>query len=57
MTSIKHGAVVDSFLHVAKMPMHMNKWSTAEQWVEIIKSLFDLDRKEEELEGNFLNLR
>ena len=48
MTPIKRGIVVDSFLHVAKMPMRMNKWLTAEQWVDIIKSLFDFEIKEEE---------
>ena len=51
---IKRGISVDSFLHVAKMSMHMNKWLTAEQWVDIIKSLFDFNRKEEELDGNSL---
>ena len=54
MTPIKRGIVVESFLHVAKMPMHMNKWLTAEQWVDIIKILFDFNRKGEELDGNSL---
>ena len=55
MKSIKHGIVVDYFLRTAKTPTHINKWLTAEKQEEIIKSLFDFERKEEELEGKFLN--
>ena len=51
----KRGIFVDGFLRVAKTPMHMNKWLTAERWVDIIKKIFDLNRKEEELDVKFLN--
>ena len=56
MTTIKHDEVVDSFLRVAKMPMRMYKWLTAEQWLNIIKSLHDFERKEEELDTQTLNV-
>ena len=34
----------------------MNKWLTAEQWLNIIKSLHDFERKEEELDTQTLNI-
>ena len=55
MTPIKRGRVVDNFLNAAKIPMHMDKWLTSEQWVDIIKSLFNFNGKEEELDVKFLN--
>ena len=55
MKSTKHGIVVDYFLHMANTPIHMNKWLTADQQSDIIKILFDFERKEEELEGKVLN--
>ena len=58
MKSAKHGAAADCFLHVTKMlkmPTHMSKWLTSEQWVDMIKSSFDFERKEEKLEGKVLN--
>ena len=56
MTWVKHGTVVDSFLLTAKTPLDMKKWLIVDQWVDEIKSLFDFDRKEEELEVKFLTL-
>ena len=45
---------MDSFLRVDKTPMRMGKWLITEQWVDIIISLFDSERREEELDEKAL---
>ena len=52
---MKYGMVVDGFLHASKIPTRTRKWLTAEKQTGMIKSLFDFERKQEELEGKVIH--